>query len=270
MTTEEAFLRSICEGITDALRRFAFADWLDERGDPRGEWLRVGCELETVGLKEQRRKTLEARQRELEQTHPDILTAWERRFALARIKDKVRRAPTSHWLYDKSATHNGRLNPVLSEDDVAAFEREHRVTLPEEYRTFLLEVGNGGLGPGDGLSPLPVPLAGTPTGTVEGDLDKPFSLTFRSWDGEERFESESGVLYLATPDDPWGSAYLIVTGEDRGLVWGFGHIHGGWCPQAPTYSDDHAATVDCLPRSFFRWYEDWLDVLLSSEDAGSD
>jgi SMI1 / KNR4 family (SUKH-1) len=36
------------------------------------------------------------------------------------------------------------LNPPLSEQEVLAFEHKYCITLPEGYRRFLLEVGNGG------------------------------------------------------------------------------------------------------------------------------
>jgi uncharacterized protein (TIGR02996 family) len=265
MTTEEAFLRGVLDDIRDPLRRLAFADWLDDHGDPRAEWLRLDCELAGLDQWDGRRPMLEARKRELGEALRECLVDWERRFALARIKDKVRRAPESHPLYDARATHRGRLHRPLGEDELAAFEREHRVTLPEEYRAFLRDVGNGGLGPGYGLSPL---VGGDYTGAAEGGLDKPFPFTFRTWNGEEDFTDQPGVLYLATPDEPWASVYLVVTGEDRGLVWGFGHCGGGWFPQSPICGDDQAATVEDLPRRFLRWYEDWLDRLLPAEPAG--
>ena len=265
MTTEDSFLRAITSAIDDRTPRLVFADWLDDHGDPRAEWLRLDCELAGLGQRDDRRPALEARKRELWDAHREGLVGWERRFALARIKDKVRRSPESHGLYGAGATHRGRLGPALSEDELTAFEQEHRVALPEEYRAFLREIGNGGLGPGDGLSPL---TGGAYTGAAEGDLAVPFPLSFRSWDGEERFSGEPGVLYLATPDEPWASVYLVVTGKDRGLMWGFGHIHAGWFPQAPTCEGDQAATVDRPPRGFLRWYEDWLDALLSGEHAG--
>ena len=55
---------------------------------------------------------------------------------LARIQDKLARA----------ADRLGRLNPTLSESELTAFERDFRVTLPDEYRAFLLRVGDGGRG----------------------------------------------------------------------------------------------------------------------------
>jgi len=47
MTEEESFLRSIADGQEDWLSRLVYADWLDERGDPRAEYLRVQYQIAT-------------------------------------------------------------------------------------------------------------------------------------------------------------------------------------------------------------------------------
>lgn len=53
-----------------------------------------------------------------------------------------------------AATHRYRLNACLSREELQNFEASVGVTLPEEYRDFLLRFGNGGAGPGYGLLPL--------------------------------------------------------------------------------------------------------------------
>jgi uncharacterized protein (TIGR02996 family) len=45
--TEAVFLESIRQNPDDDTARLIYADWLDERGDVRGEWLRVEAELRT-------------------------------------------------------------------------------------------------------------------------------------------------------------------------------------------------------------------------------
>lgn len=45
MTDHDAFLEAICERPEDDFPRLQYADWLDERGDPRGEFIRVQCEF---------------------------------------------------------------------------------------------------------------------------------------------------------------------------------------------------------------------------------
>src|SRR5262245_38855326 len=44
-----------------------------------------------------------------------------------------------------------RLGPVLSSREVSGFEQQHGIELPDGFRRFVLEIGNGGDGPGYGL-----------------------------------------------------------------------------------------------------------------------
>src|SRR4051812_22972723 len=50
--------------------------------------------------------------------------------------------------------HHYRVNPVMDESAVGAFEQRHNIRLPEDYRAFLLHIGNGGAGPYCGVLPL--------------------------------------------------------------------------------------------------------------------
>ncbi|MEK6235020.1 MAG: TIGR02996 domain-containing protein, partial [Planctomycetales bacterium] len=43
---ESAFLREVCDSPLDDAPRLIFADWLEERGDVRGEFIRLQCDLE--------------------------------------------------------------------------------------------------------------------------------------------------------------------------------------------------------------------------------
>ena len=50
--------------------------------------------------------------------------------------------------------HRFEMNPCLTEQEVKAFEVEHGVLLPEDYRYFITAVGNGGAGPYYGIARL--------------------------------------------------------------------------------------------------------------------
>lgn len=145
-----------------------------------------------------------------------------------------------------------KMNACLSEENVREFEERWRIRLPEEYRGFLLTVGNGGLGPPHyGLLPL---------GTVPGDYDrsdqdvlqdlhKPFPLSkLWVWEGEKEERPDllraidHGNLVLGT--DGCGMYWiLIICGVETGRIWL--RTGEGITPCDP-------------PRDFLSWYEYWL------------
>jgi uncharacterized protein (TIGR02996 family) len=71
---DAAFLEAILADADNDTPRLVYADWLDERGDPRGEFIRVQCELEASrqdprwpdsGLETQRHRALVERESRL-------------------------------------------------------------------------------------------------------------------------------------------------------------------------------------------------------------
>jgi hypothetical protein len=53
-----------------------------------------------------------------------------------------------------AAFHQYKLNPPLPLSVVEAFEQRDGVSLPEDYRYFVTETGNGGAGPSYGVLPF--------------------------------------------------------------------------------------------------------------------
>jgi uncharacterized protein (TIGR02996 family) len=48
MSQEDAFLQAILQDPDDVALRLVYADWLEERGDPKGEFIRLQCDAEQV------------------------------------------------------------------------------------------------------------------------------------------------------------------------------------------------------------------------------
>src|SRR5687768_7933754 len=76
------FLREIIAAPDDDAPRLIYADWLDEHGDPRGEFIRVQCEKD-------RRPWHDARYIELEEREQAILAVHNGKWTkeLPRAKD---------------------------------------------------------------------------------------------------------------------------------------------------------------------------------------
>jgi uncharacterized protein (TIGR02996 family) len=78
-TEDDGFLRAIAAAPRDPLPRQVYADWLEEQGDVRGEYLRVQCLLATRAVRGERRRELRRRERQLQaEIDPRWLTALPR------------------------------------------------------------------------------------------------------------------------------------------------------------------------------------------------
>jgi uncharacterized protein (TIGR02996 family) len=69
MRDASAFLRMIAAAPADDAPRLVYADWLDERGDPRGTFIRVQCALAVLPIDDPRRSDLEDAERQLRGAH---------------------------------------------------------------------------------------------------------------------------------------------------------------------------------------------------------
>jgi hypothetical protein len=186
--------------------------------------------------------------------------------AWARIADKLaalRRADPGLEVYGAS-THRYHLNPPLSEREVLAFEARARVTVPNEYRAYLLEFANGGAGPDNGVFPLdlsrdldawrldePFPV---PTELAREVISRPQGKRFL-----EGFEGDELPGCMELSDGGCGiMAFLVFAGEQRGIVW----YSGAYNELHPSASDTGAQV------GFLAWYEEWLDKRLAPAAVG--
>ena len=65
MNNHNPFLDAIRETDSDDTPRLIYADWLEERGDPRAEFIRVQCELAKLQPYHERYAELHPREQEL-------------------------------------------------------------------------------------------------------------------------------------------------------------------------------------------------------------
>jgi uncharacterized protein (TIGR02996 family) len=133
---DEAFIRAIVDG--DSTARGAYADWLDDRDDPRGPYLRAVIAPPELGDV--------TRLLDLAVGLDPVWVARVSRPPVGVCCDRVR--------FDCMGVGSG---PPLTPAALGAFEREHELTLPVEYRAFMLDRNGGYPYPGrvavDGHAP---------------------------------------------------------------------------------------------------------------------
>jgi uncharacterized protein (TIGR02996 family) len=116
MTEDEAFIRAIVDNRGDETSRLVYADWLDDRDDPRGPYLRAEAEWARTGKKE---KAL----RELAKALDPVWVA------------RVSRPPVGICA-DKIAMRTNRAPATPA--DLDAVEKQLKLKLPTEFRALLL------------------------------------------------------------------------------------------------------------------------------------
>jgi len=149
--------------------------------------------------------------------------------------------------------HGFVLASTLSQAEVKAFEEKHGIVLPEEYRAFLTEVGNGGAGPFYGINPLGLNEWGDPLeGEEFGSLRRPFPGSLPVNTPGPEFSAEDlldGCLQIAHQ----GCGYyvlLVVSGPFRDSLWeDLRVIDGGLRPLL----DEKGGNL-----GFGDWYMAWL------------
>jgi hypothetical protein len=180
-----------------------------------------------------------------------------------------------------SSTHNYRFNEPLPESQLAAFEREHNFRLPDDYRSFITRIGNGGAGPSYGLLPflgnsdddltdyarLGNPFAYTDAHNPE-HLLYPFDEPYE--DGEEDDYDEADEDALGEAQQVYWDAFdfggalfichhgcarrsiLVVSGPSRGQIWDAGLADNDGV--APELDKETGVRL-----TFTSWYMAWLD-----------
>jgi SMI1 / KNR4 family (SUKH-1) len=182
-------------------------------------------------------------------------------------------------------SHKFVLNPTLTEAEVLGFERQHRISLPADYRKFLIHLGNGGAGPYYGVFPLGQMDSNDGVAPwheddgILGLLSEQFLLT-RDWNDltgmpaddllardEAEYERQlhdfekkywrSSLMNGAIPICHEGCAlriWLIVTGGEAGRLWHDGRAdYNGLKP---------LVTAEGAPATFSLWYNEWLQNVL--------
>lgn len=152
--------------------------------------------------------------------------------------------------------HKYQWNPPASLKEIEKFEKETGISLPDGYRNFLLQAGNGGAGPFYGLFSLEqvkgwlswqVEPGETPYLAPGTDPDSLKDL------GDRDHDWRRGCIPIESQGDTYFT-YLLVAGPDRGRV---------------VYIEYERSWI-FFPREpdFLSWYIRWLREAAAGYDMG--
>lgn len=165
-------------------------------------------------------------------------------------------------------------NPCLPENEITRFEIEYSVSLPDDYKFFLSEIGNGGFGPGNGLLPLDkavvdFKLRNKPNISINNKFQYQDSWNeewIASFDWDDGYpETEVVDEYMSTDHISGclqighighGNTFLlVVNGDEKGHIWIDGRAdYSGLIPKMK----------DGRKISFIEWYIDYLDMVIDN------
>ncbi|PWJ37869.1 SMI1/KNR4 family protein [Sediminitomix flava] len=141
--------------------------------------------------------------------------------------DRLREIDSSNSLFGSKRWKYGF--KTISETEIQNFEKVNSISIPKEFRSFILEIGFG---------------------TAE-NYGAPFNgeLTFCN-DDDDEFPISEGSIIIAEHGCGIAS-YLIVKGDYYGQVW----VMLGDC------------STKLESKDYFEWYSNWLDSAIEKLEA---
>jgi uncharacterized protein (TIGR02996 family) len=133
MRSDEAFLQGLLENPQDDALRLVYADWLEDRADIRGEFLRVAVALRTAAAEDPR---LPALRRSVQELRPRVPAGWLVGAFRAFAEDDVREVVFRHLLGEGS-TGDSFLQ-VENDGDPSWYLLDR---LAADYHNDLIQVG---------------------------------------------------------------------------------------------------------------------------------
>jgi uncharacterized protein (TIGR02996 family) len=199
MNEDEAFMRAIVDSPGDNTARLAYADWLDDRADPRGKYLRAENEWAATHDPSERDAL-----RQLAKTLDPVWVARVSRPALGVCCDHVR------------FTECG---PRIDTPELDRVQLKLGVQFPAAYRAFLLNY-NAGM-----LTPLPATPQNQPSEPNPLFCFYPIGHSFRTAFEDVRsldsckFDKSDLVIVVGIEPTAWRIWFLGVGGDYVGKVY---------------------------------------------------
>jgi uncharacterized protein (TIGR02996 family) len=205
---DEAFVAAIEESPDDATLKLVYADWLEGRGDPRAELVRLDGELWRMPIELMRVRIVRARCLELRRSCDPRWIVRLTRPSFAELRRRIE-ILASFMPKHRDAVFECGLHERLAIEQVESLEARLGCRLPEQYRRFVTELADGGVGPESGIARLETIV----DSYLADPLPAPSALGAVSSAG-----APPGAMPLCA--SAWGPRYwLVLTGPEAGCMW---------------------------------------------------
>ena len=186
------------------------------------------------------------------------------------IKEKIAEKKD---ILEKIAQSDVIFNPVFSLEKIKQFEAENSITLPLDYKLFISEIGNGGVGPGLGLKSLydamlDFKLRNRPRISLNQKF--PYQAEWNeswiaSFDWDDDYPDSAVVDRYMNTDHIAGclqishqghgcTCLLVVNGPEFGNIWKDNRADYGGIEPVVNKDKEHI--------TFGEWYADWITNLV--------
>ncbi|MDO5346616.1 MAG: SMI1/KNR4 family protein [Lachnospiraceae bacterium] len=149
-------------------------------------------------------------------------------------------------------SHKYRLAPPAGEEAIQVFELKYGIRLPEEYRNFLMLVGDGGAGPYYGIYGLRALEQALKDDQDYSLLSEPAlypKMSDEDWDIAVKGQPFAGILPIGSQ----GCSHMT------GLM-----LRGPYCGQVVYFDLDHCVKPFFVRENgFLAWYMRWLHEVIS-------
>ncbi|RKN85950.1 SMI1/KNR4 family protein [Paenibacillus ginsengarvi] len=185
--------------------------------------------------------------------------------------EKAMRKDTDLEVFGASS-HRYKVQEKLTGKALEDWQAKHRVTLPEPYAQFLMQVGNGGAGPYYGMYSLEEATSYTDTNALAAKCALHPGMSKEEWNqlAEPLISDENitdpeydaarakvlgGMLCIGTQGCEY-DMYLVLEGKHRGRIV----YTADFYPDHPFFFVYEDSLLD--------WYERWLDEIILDYDIG--
>jgi SMI1 / KNR4 family (SUKH-1) len=162
--------------------------------------------------------------------------------------------------------HNFNLYPTLNVDRIDEWEAKYKTKLPLEYRSFLMEIGNGGAGPYHGM----LSLADVDRGWSSSSESIPSQpcLLLEKYQDDDLWEQEIAGEDWETKYDneEWLPEFGTLTICEYGCGGYFYLVLNGALTGRVFFLEWNGMSPKFLPMAnFLDWYESWLNLVVTGD-----